>query len=655
MRHNPFPKSLLTRVFPSGPYRELFQVFIDSLDTAVLVVSADATEILTCNHAFLLLSGYARSDVSDLSPFTLFPDRTGEDALGQILGSWQRRERQLLEVPMRRRDGAITLVDLRVRASGSQGSPFIVRIRPLTERLQAEEKLQAEAIRLSGLSRLTRSVLHDGLELDPSLHEARRLLLADVIGLYRAAPDRPVYVRVGDLPDAFPPTLPASEIESQAPSDEWVVGQRPSPNLHRAARAADLAVLRTISIGRPGAWTGILIAGWRERERVPRDAASLLEIISSLIHANLQVQGILETVRHLEDELEGVQQEYGEFSDSISEPVLTLDQDLAVLWGNPAATDLLGYQPGELDGLAVKDVLVGPDDAMATLLDALGHERPAERARLTIHRRDGSALPIRLRATPSDVRGEMRLIVTLTDQSERKAIEDQSEQLAQRALLGEVAAIFAHQVRNPINNISTGVQLVSSRLGKDHPLYESLLRVRKECVRLDQLMGDVLFFSRPLELKMVPMQLSGLIERLLARWRPRLERSGVESYTSFDPETPPALIDPRTFEQVVVNIITNALQAMQDGGTLSISLEPSTNGHGEMVDLKIADTGPGIPESVLQRIFDPFFTTKKEGTGLGLAIARRILAAHKGVILVKSYPDAGTVFTLRVPAAQTRA
>jgi two-component system NtrC family sensor kinase len=153
---------------------------------------------------------------------------------------------------------------------------------------------------------------------------------------------------------------------------------------------------------------------------------------------------------------------------------------------------------------------------------------------------------------------------------------------------------------------------------------------------------------------MVPMQLSDLIERLLARWRPRLERSGVESYTSFDPETPPALIDPRTFEQVIVNIITNALQAMQDGGTLSISLEPSSNGHGEMVDLKIADTGPGIPESVLQRIFDPFFTTKKEGTGLGLAIAQRILAAHKGVILVKSYPDAGTVFTLRVPAAKTR-
>lgn len=654
MRNNPFPRSLLTWVFPPGPYRELFQVFIDSLDTAVLVASGDASEILTCNHAFLLLSGYARSDVRGLSPFTLFPDRTGDDALGQILATWQRRERQLLEVPMRRRDSAITLVDLRVRASGSQGSPFIIRIRPMTERLQAEERMHAEAIRLSALSQLTQSVLHDGADLDRSLNEAQRLLLADVIGLYRAAAEQPEYVRIGDLPESFPSTLSASDVDSQAPSDEWTVGQRPSPNLHRAARAADLAVLRTITIGRPGAWTGILLAGWRERERVPPDAASLLEIISSLIHANLQVQGILTAVRRLEGDLGRVREEYAQFSESIGEPVLTLDQGLTVVWANPAATNLLGYQHSEIDGLPVKDVLVGPDDAMATLLDALGHERVSERTRLTIHRRDGSAIPVRLRATPSAASGDMRLIVTLTDQSERKAIEDQSEQLAQRALLGEVAAIFAHQVRNPINNISTGVQLVSSRLGKDHPLYESLVRVRKECLRLDQLMGDVLFFARPLELKMVPMQLSELIEHLLARWRPRLERSGVESYTSYDPDTPPALIDPRTFEQVIVNIITNALQAMGDGGTLSISLEPSTNGHGEMVDLKIADTGPGIPESALQRIFDPFFTTKKEGTGLGLAIARRILAAHKGVILVKSYPDAGTVFTLRVPAARSR-
>jgi signal transduction histidine kinase len=101
---------------------------------------------------------------------------------------------------------------------------------------------------------------------------------------------------------------------------------------------------------------------------------------------------------------------------------------------------------------------------------------------------------------------------------------------------------------------------------------------------------------------------------------------------------------------VIVNLITNALQAMSDGGTLSVNLSTSQSTQGDMVELKIIDTGPGIPPDVQDRIFDPFFTTKKEGTGLGLAIGRRILSAHKGTIQVESYPDAGTVFTISLPS-----
>jgi signal transduction histidine kinase len=164
-------------------------------------------------------------------------------------------------------------------------------------------------------------------------------------------------------------------------------------------------------------------------------------------------------------------------------------------------------------------------------------------------------------------------------------------------------------------------------------------------------MTDVLFFARPLELRMEPTDLADLMRRLLARWQPRLAQAQVLSHTSFSEGTPAALIDPRTFEQVVVNLITNAVQAMAAGGTLSVSLSPQETPQGAVVELRIADTGPGIPPDVIDRIFDPFFTTKKEGTGLGLAISRRILAAHKGTIAVESFPDAGTVFTLRLPAA----
>ena len=242
------------------------------------------------------------------------------------------------------------------------------------------------------------------------------------------------------------------------------------------------------------------------------------------------------------------------------------------------------------------------------------------------------------------------MLIVLKDQSEQQRIEDQTEMLAQRALLGEVSAIFAHEVRNPINNISTGVQLVASRLGSDHPLYESLEKVRNECNRLDQLMSDVLLFARPLKLNIEPISVADLMERILARWNPHFRQVGVQCHTSFEANTPSALADERTLERVIVNLITNALQAMSDGGTLSVNLGTSQSTQGDMVELKIIDTGPGIPPDVQDRIFDPFFTTKKEGTGLGLAIGRRILSAHKGTIQVESYPDAGTVFTISLPA-----
>ena len=247
------------------------------------------------------------------------------------------------------------------------------------------------------------------------------------------------------------------------------------------------------------------------------------------------------------------------------------------------------------------------------------------------------------------------LAVSVADLSERKALADQSEVLAQRALLGEVSAIFAHEVRNPINNISTGIQLVASRLGDDHPMRPALDRVHKECNRLDQLMRDVLLFARPLELRMEPVDLQVFLETVLSRWSPRLSQAEIYLHREIERDLPPVQLDPRAFEQVLVNLISNAIQAMAEGGTLSVKAhqapgEPARS----MVELQVADTGPGIPAEQLSRIFDPFFTTKREGTGLGLAISRRIVAAHKGSIRAEAFPGAGTLFTLRLPFAGPR-
>ncbi len=146
---------------------------------------------------------------------------------------------------------------------------------------------------------------------------------------------------------------------------------------------------------------------------------------------------------------------------------------------------------------------------------------------------------------------------------------------------------------------------------------------------------------------MESVDLAEMMRRLVERWKPRLAQAGVRTHTAFDAAAEHVLADPRTLEQVIVNLLTNALQAMAEGGTLSMTVAPSPDG--QAVDLKVADTGPGIPADVIERIFDPFFTTKKDGTGLGLAISRRIVIAHKGTLHVESFAGAGTVFTIRLP------
>ncbi|HSR47274.1 MAG TPA: ATP-binding protein [Anaerolineales bacterium] len=643
--------SAIARLLRPDPFRELFRLLADGLPDAVLVLTSDGREVLAANHAFLLLTGHSRSDVPSLRPSGLFPEAAGEEALARILNAWGSADVELSEVPMQTRQGEIVLVDLQARAASGAAEAILIQCAPTGARQQAEATREATAGRLRRLTELTHLLLdHEGGGFAAIVPVARELLAADGVGIYAVSSSGPEYLLQGSLPADFPPSLPAGALDALPQATHWSLGQRPDHPLFRAGRSAGFTTVRTAPLGTATAWVGMLVAGWRQTEFIPDDVEDLMALLADIAHAALLLHLQRTSLSALEAQVQALKAESRDLAGSVSDGLISLDEAMRVVSANPLAATMLGYREGELSGAPIQDVLVGPEDFLATLLDASGHERQAERSRLILHRRDGTPFPVHLRVRPTPPGSAARLLLVLSDMSERQAIENQTEILAQRALLGEVSAIFAHEVRNPINNISTGVQYVGSRLGKDHPLYESLDRVRRECLRLDQLMTDVLFFARPLELRMETVDLAEMLQRLLARWQPRMQQAGVRTHTTFDPATSAAEADPRTLEQVIVNIITNAVQAMPEGGTLSLSLAPAVTTQGPMVELRIADTGPGIPPEVLDRIFDPFFTTKKDGTGLGLAISRRILAAHRGGIQVESFADAGTVFTIRLPA-----
>jgi two-component system sensor histidine kinase AtoS len=647
------PSNPIARFFKSDPHRELFHTLADTLDSAVLVLSGTEPRLITCNHQFLLMTGFTRKDLDSLSPSDLFTEVEGQTALEKILQPWDTPECYLQEVPIRTRSGDLLWVDVQALSVTPTHEAVLVLAKLSQARFSTEAHERAEAERLNLLMEISDLAIESGAAtLSLVLERIKAMLSASHAGMYQVAPTTPEYTLAGILPPEFPERVDDSVIGTLPHHSRWSIGQRPEHELERAARAAEIRHLRTTRIGDESAWVGLLVVCWEDELVDEDEIETIMQVAANLCHAALHVGLLRETSNESQAVLGHMEEQIEHLYEGISDTLITVDSDMKVIKANSALTRLLGFSPDEVIGRPIQDILVGPEDVSVTLLDALGHRREAERNKLILHHRQGNPLPTHLRTVPLETPEGTQLLLVLKDQSEQQAIEDQTEILAQRALLGEVTAIFAHEVRNPINNISTGVQLIASRLGSDHPQYEALDRIRTECTRLDQLMSDVLFFARPLELKMESVDLAEMMERILARWAPRFQQSKVRCQTLFQADLPNASVDPRTFERVIVNLISNALEAMTEGGTISVSIGMMKDGQKDQLELKVADTGPGIPTDKIERIFDPFFTTKKDGTGLGLAISRRIMTAHRGTIQVESFPDAGTVFTIHLPVKE---
>jgi len=318
---------------------------------------------------------------------------------------------------------------------------------------------------------------------------------------------------------------------------------------------------------------------------------------------------------------------------------------------NSAAEFMLGYAETEVQGQLVENILIGPDGLIRALEKANEGIPFHNLGTVHIHRRSGQSFPANLQVIPVMKDGELfAVLIFISDVSQNEQIKVRTQQLEHRAVLGEFTAVFAHEVRNPINNISTGLQLLSTLLKTDDPNQDIINRMLGDCNRLNQLMESVLSFSRPLETKFEPVDLSLLLQRILDRWRPRLAKVNVELFFQPVSNLPKILGDIRSLEQVFTNLVSNAVEAMsKNGGMLAIRINkydqiPNT----PQIEVGITDSGPGIPDEIKGRLFEPFVSNNPRGTGLGLAITKRIVTAHRGSISVDTFPG-GTVFRVYLP------
>jgi signal transduction histidine kinase len=274
--------------------------------------------------------------------------------------------------------------------------------------------------------------------------------------------------------------------------------------------------------------------------------------------------------------------------------------------------------------------------------------RPRSRDEIGDLARAFAQMTASLRASRADMvrlTGELEAKVVQLERTQAQLV--QSEKLA---FIGEMAAAVAHGLRNPLASLRAAAQFV-----RRHPdataSAEHLDAIIEQVDRLDRRIAHLLTFARPAPFHPMQERVPQLVEGLLPTFAEPLRERRVALELDLPPDLPEVRVDPMRLEQALVEIISNALDAMPTGGRLRIAAHrDSSNGGPPGVVVEVADTGGGIPEHVLPSVCEPFFTTRPEGTGLGLAIAKRYVEQNGGRLEIASQPGTGTTVRVRLPA-----
>jgi signal transduction histidine kinase len=240
-----------------------------------------------------------------------------------------------------------------------------------------------------------------------------------------------------------------------------------------------------------------------------------------------------------------------------------------------------------------------------------------------------------------------------------KEREDEMVRMKSLAALGEMAAVMVHELKNPLGGIRGFAELLERDLEKGDPKIKSARKIMEGVETLDRIVKSLLDYTKPIKLNPRKVEMTAFIDEVIGFFNmdDLSRKQDVRIVKCFPPDEVLCQLDTEQFRQILLNLLHNAVQAMEGGGKVTVELSQqalSPDVHPKAKDkeiiLKISDTGMGMSQSTLDKLYTPFFTTKEGGTGLGLSTVKRIVEAHRGDIQVESVPQKGTTVTVKLPA-----
>ncbi len=335
--------------------------------------------------------------------------------------------------------------------------------------------------------------------------------------------------------------------------------------------------------------------------------------------------------------------------DAAVDGIIVIDSKGRIEVFNAAAQQMFGYSEAEATGRNVSILMPEPDHSQHDGYLA-NHLRTGERKIIGIgravtgRRKDGHTFPLHLSVGRMEIDGEPHFTGILHDLSSRAELEDRLREASALARLGEMAAVIAHEIKNPLAAVRGAIQVIGSRMKGDGGDGAIIKEIIARIDALNNLIQDLLVFARPPQPRPAATDLRALLSEVVGLLKTDPAFGGLDVTIAGDAPAMP--LDPLLMTIVFQNLLINSAQAMHGKGAITVAMTPADG----WLRVDVIDQGPGIHPEIRAMLFRPFKTTKARGTGLGLATAKRLVELHEGRISVTCPPGGGTTVTVELPS-----